>query len=85
MDHKQNRFVKRENLELGNRLIDILLTNFFFFFFKAFKRNQYFPMVGILLYGCIFDTELFLCHSFEALNFEWELQNLEWLQECKHH
>lgn len=84
MGHQQKRFVKRENLELGNTLIDILLMNYFFFFL-AFKRNQYFPMVGIPLYGRILDTELFLCHNFEALSFEWELQNLEWLQECKQH
>ena len=34
-------------------------------------------MVGTPLHGRILDTELFLCHNFEALSFEWELQNLE--------
>ena len=42
-------------------------------------------MVGTPLHGRILDTELFLGHNFEALSFEWELQNLEWLQECKQH
>ena len=42
-------------------------------------------MVGIPLHDHILDTELFLCHDLEALNFEWELQNLEWLQEYKQH
>ena len=70
----QKRCVKRGNLELGNTLTDILLTNCFFL---AFKRNQYFPMVGTPLHGRILDTELFLGHNFEALSFEWELQNLE--------
>ena len=68
---KRKGFVIRENLELGNMLIDILLMNYFFL---AFKRNRYFPMVEIPFQGHVLGNELFLSiyHNSEAMNFEWD-------------
>lgn len=68
---KRKGFVIRENLEVGNMLIDILLMNYFFL---AFKRNRYFSMVELPFQGHVLGTELFLSiyHNFEAMNFEWD-------------